>query len=269
VTRAVADPDAVLERVRSICLGFPGTGEKLSHGANSFFVRGKMFLTFVDDHHRDGNLAVWCKSSLDDQKRLVAGDPDQFFVPPYVGVKGWVGVRLNRPSTDWIGLAILVEEGWLASAPKSLVEGDRHVPSPPPGRREPPPVRGKTDAAVASAALAKLAAICLALPEATQDPDTHHPTFRVRKKPFAYFLDNHHGDGIIAACVRAPKTGKGNGASLIKGDPKRFYSPEYLGHNGWVAVRVDARRVDWKDLGERVAQSYRATAPTRPKSPAR
>jgi predicted NAD/FAD-dependent oxidoreductase len=82
VTRAVADPDAVLERVRSICLGFPGTGEKLSHGANSFFVRGKMFLTFVDDHHRDGNLAVWCKSSLDDQKRLVAGDPDQFFVPP-------------------------------------------------------------------------------------------------------------------------------------------------------------------------------------------
>ncbi len=92
VPRAVADPDAVLERVRSICLGYPGTSEKLSHGANSFFVRGKMFLTFVDDPHRDGNLAVWCKSSFDEQRRLVSADPDQFFVPPYVGVKGWVGV---------------------------------------------------------------------------------------------------------------------------------------------------------------------------------
>ncbi len=116
-----------------------------------------------------------------------------------------------------------------------------------------PPVRGKTDfAAVAAAALEKLAAICLALPEATQDADAHHATFRVRKKTFAYYLDNHHGDGIIAACVKAPKTGKGNGASLIKGDPKRFYSPQYMGHNGWVGIRVDAKRVDWKDVGRRV-----------------
>jgi hypothetical protein len=254
----VSDPDAALERVRAICLGFPATDEKLSHGMNAFFVRGKMFLSFVHDHHGDGNLGVWCKSSREEQRRLVADDPDVYFVPPYVGVKGWVGVRLNRPTTDFIALAILVEEAWLASAPKSVAQDDR-TKLPPPVRK-PPPVRGKTDAAVARAALAKLKAICLALPEATLD-EAHHATFRVRKKPFAYFLDNHHGDGIVAACVKAPKAGKGSGASLIKGDPQRFYSPEYLGHNGWVGVRVDGKRVDWSDVTERVGQSYRAVAP--------
>jgi hypothetical protein len=257
----VSDPDAALARVRTICLGFPGTEEKLSHGMNAFFVRGKMFLSFVHDHHGDGNLAVWCRSSFDEQKRLVTEDPDQFFVPPYVGVKGWLGVRLNRPTTDWIGLAILVEEGWLASAPKSITRGDPALRAAPTAPSKPPPVRGKTDPAVAAAALAKLTSIGLALPEAALDDDTHHATFRVRKKPFAYLLDNHHGDGIVAVCVKAPKTGKGSGASLIKADPKRFYSPQYMGHNGWVAVRVDARRVDWKDVAARVTQSYRAVAP--------
>jgi hypothetical protein len=226
----VSDPDAALDRVRAICLAFPATDEKLSHGMNAFFVRGKMFLSFVHDHHGDGNLAVWCKSSHEEQRRLVADDPDVYFV----------------------------EEAWLASAPKSVAQGDRTKL--PPAIRKPPPVRGKTDAAVARAALAKLKAICLALPEATLD-EAHHATFRVRKKPFAYFLDNHHGDGMVAVCVKAPKAGKGSGASLIKGDPQRFYSPEYLGHNGWVGVRVDGKRVDWRDVTDRVGQSYRAVAP--------
>ena len=64
-----------------------------------------MFLNFVDDHHADGRLAVWCKSTLEEQRRLVADDPEHFFVPPYVGVRGWVGMRLDRPGTDWIGLS--------------------------------------------------------------------------------------------------------------------------------------------------------------------
>src|SRR5579862_9107686 len=107
MVRAKVDPspspaDAAYAKVREIGLRFPATSEKLSHGAPSFFVGGKMFLMFVDDHHADGNLAVWCKSTLDEQRRLVAENPARFFVPPYVGVKGWVGVRVDPANADWI-----------------------------------------------------------------------------------------------------------------------------------------------------------------------
>jgi hypothetical protein len=105
-----------LERVRAMALAFPRSEEKVSHGSPSFFAKGKMFLSFVDDHHGDGRLAVWCKATHEEQKRLVAMDGERYFVPPYVGVKGWVGARLDLPTTDWIELAIVVEEGWRSVA---------------------------------------------------------------------------------------------------------------------------------------------------------
>jgi hypothetical protein len=111
---------------------------------------------------------------------------------------------------------------------------------------------------VARAALARLTEICVALPEATCERSSSHATFRVRKKTFAYFLDNHHGDEVIAACVRAPK---GANAKLAKADPKRFYLPAYIGSRGWVGMRLDVGRVDWKSVEERVAASYRSVAP--------
>jgi hypothetical protein len=255
--KTVSPAEAALERVRAICLAFPGAEEKLSHGAPSFHVRGRMFLMFVDDHHRDGRLAVWCKAAPSEQKKLVGADPARFFVPPYVGVKGWVGVRLDEPAADDIGLAILVEEGWLSVAPKRIAQGER-VASPAPPR--PPPPRPTTDEKVAREGLERLSAICLALPEATRDGASRHAAFRVRKKTFAYYLDNHHGDGIVAACVKAEK---GKHAALVAADPKRLYVPAYIGARGWIGVRLDGKRVDWKDVTERVLQSYRTAAPRR------
>jgi hypothetical protein len=252
--------DAALERVRAICMGFPAAEEKLSHGAPSFHVRGTMFLSFVDNHHADGRLAVWLKATLEEQRRLVAEDADQFFVPPYVGVKGWVGVNLDRPSTDWVGLAILVEHGWTSVAPASVRSGKWVPKAPPP----PPPVRMKTDEKVAREALARVTKIALALPEAEQEREGQHATFRVRKKVFAYFLDNHHGDGIIAACVKMDKR---EAAALVKKEPKRFTRPAYMGAHGWVGVRLDEGRVDWKDVAARIAASHAAAAPKSARSP--
>lgn len=103
-------PDALLARLREICFDFAETEEKVSHGAPFFHVRGKGVAIFANNHHNDGNIAAWCKASLDDQRRLTTSNPDVYFVPPYVGVKGWVGVRLDRPSTDFEALAILIEE---------------------------------------------------------------------------------------------------------------------------------------------------------------
>jgi hypothetical protein len=257
VKKSASAADLAYERVREICFGFPAADEKLSHGAPSFHVRGKMFLTFVDNHHGDGRVAVWCKSTLAGQRRLVESAPERFFVPPYVGVGGWVGVRVDDPTTDWIELSILVEEGWAAVAPPRVLRGEL---APQEAKRPipPPSPRVTTDPKVARASLERLTKLCLALPGAACDPDGRHATFRVRKKVFAYFLDNHHGDGTIAACVKGDKLAN---AALIRKDPKRFYSPAYIGPRGYLGVRLDGGRVDWKDVAERFAESYRSAAP--------
>jgi hypothetical protein len=253
--KTVSPSDAAYHRVREICLAFPAAEEKLSHGSPSFHVRGKMFLSFVDSHHGDGNLAVWCKSTLEEQRRLVAGNPSRFYVPPYVGVKGWLGVRVDQAHADWIELSILVEEGWRSVAPPKLLRGED---LPPPKPIPPPSPRVTTDEKVARAAFARLETMCLALPEAVTEREGSHATFRARKKVFAYFLDNHHGDGIIGVCVKCDKR---LGAKLVRDEPERFFMPAYIGARGWVGVRLDLKRVDWKDVAERVKTSHGTVAP--------
>jgi hypothetical protein len=91
------DDGSALERVRAICTGLPGVVERPSHGAPAFFVGGKRcFAMFMDNHHRDGRLALWCAAAAGVQAALVDADPDRYFVPPYVGHRGWIGVRLDR-----------------------------------------------------------------------------------------------------------------------------------------------------------------------------
>jgi len=118
-----ADPDlaaAALFRVREICLGLPEVTERPSHGSPSFFIRGKhSFVMFLDDHHRDGRLALWCAAPPGMQKGLVEATPDVYFVPPYVGHRGWVGVRLDR-GASWDEIAGVIEEAYLDRAPKTL-----------------------------------------------------------------------------------------------------------------------------------------------------
>jgi hypothetical protein len=87
--------DALITRLRELALDLPGTTEKLSHGEPAFFVRGRMFCTVDNNHHGSGHVAVWCKAPDGAQEALVAADPRHFFVPPYVGKSGWLGVRLD------------------------------------------------------------------------------------------------------------------------------------------------------------------------------
>ncbi len=89
--------EEALARVREICLGLPETTERPSHGSPSFFIRDKhTFVMFLDDHHGDGRLALWCAAPPGMQKGLVDATPEVYFVPPYVGHRGWIGVRLDR-----------------------------------------------------------------------------------------------------------------------------------------------------------------------------
>jgi hypothetical protein len=113
--------DAALKRVRALCLALPEATERPSHGAPCWFVRDKKtFVMFTNDHHGDGRLALWCAAPEGAQEAMIGADPERFFRPPYVGVRGWVGVRLDvRP--DWDEIAGIVEDAYRTVAPAKLV----------------------------------------------------------------------------------------------------------------------------------------------------
>lgn len=114
-----------LGEVRRICLGLPETSERVSHGAPSFFVREKrLFASVMTDLHGDGRFALWCAAGEGVQTLLVGSDPERFFVPPYVGHRGWLGVRLDR-GVDGDELAGLLEDAYAEVAPAKLVEAAR------------------------------------------------------------------------------------------------------------------------------------------------
>jgi hypothetical protein len=112
-----APPVDVLSRLRSICLAHPEVTEGENHSRPCFQVRGKTFVMFMDNHHGDGRLAIWCKAPPGAQTVLVESDPARFFVPPYVGPRGWVGARLDV-NVDWGLIAACVEESYQMTASK-------------------------------------------------------------------------------------------------------------------------------------------------------
>ncbi len=108
--------------------------------------------------------------------------------------------------------------------------------------------------------LTRLTEITLTLPEATRLVHGSHAQFLVRKKTFAYFLDNHHGDGIVAVtCKVLP----GDNKALVEANPRRFYLPSYIASKGWVALRLDVGKIDWEEVRELLLGSYLLVAPKR------
>ena len=109
----------ILGRIRKLCLALPDTSERLSHGAPTFFVREKKsFLTVWHNHHDDGRFALMCAAPQGLQGMLVEASPERFFVPPYVGHRGWIGMHLDR-ELDWDEVAGIVEDAYLEVAPAS------------------------------------------------------------------------------------------------------------------------------------------------------
>ena len=111
--------DQELGRVRTACLALPETTERLSHGGPAFFVRDKTcFVMFLDDHHDDGHLAIWCAAPDGVQTEMVETEPERFFRPPYVGHRGWLGVELAAVSTA--ELTAICREAFLTVAPPTV-----------------------------------------------------------------------------------------------------------------------------------------------------
>ena len=113
---AVSMPERSVNRLRAICLALPEAVEKETWGDPTFRVRDKIFALV---RRGDGRLSFWCKAPEGSQMVLVGADPNRFFVPPYVGHKGWVGVQLD-PEPDWAEVAALVRRSYRLIAPKRL-----------------------------------------------------------------------------------------------------------------------------------------------------
>jgi len=114
-------PPSSLARARRLCLSLPEAHEVEAWGEPTFRVKNKLFAMFAspDNHHGAGRTSLWCKANAGLQQLMVADNPDSFFVPPYVGPSGWVGVYLDA-HTDWVGLRELLTVGYLLIAPKKL-----------------------------------------------------------------------------------------------------------------------------------------------------
>jgi hypothetical protein len=106
-----------LARVRKLCTALAGVTEKISHGHPTFWVKKKCFAYFLDNHHDDGRLALWCMAAPGAQAMLVDSNSEHYFVPPYVGHLGWVGVRLDRDA-PWPQIAAVLEGAYEARAAK-------------------------------------------------------------------------------------------------------------------------------------------------------
>ena len=116
-------PPSPLAKLRKVCLALPEAHEVEAWGAPTFRVRNKLFAMYAtaDNHHGAGRPAVWCKAAPGNQGLMVRANPDRFFVPPYVGPNGWIGIRLDR-SPDWKEVGELMRDSFRLVAPKRLIK---------------------------------------------------------------------------------------------------------------------------------------------------
>jgi predicted DNA-binding protein (MmcQ/YjbR family) len=106
--------------------------------------------------------------------------------------------------------------------------------------------------------LVRLSEICARLPDSARDYNGQHAAFRVRKRTFAYYMDDHQGDGMVVVAFKAPE---GMNEGLAESDPDRFVLTSYLWHKGWLSLRLDAGEIDWEEVADFVTDSYLMVAP--------
>jgi hypothetical protein len=236
------------QTVRDLCLWLPEAEEFMSHGSPNFRVRGKTFATYVVNHHGDGRVALWLPAPSGAQEHHVHASAAHFFVPPYVGVRGWLGVRLDR-GLAWKRVAELVREAYLHVAPRRLLAGVGAVPAIAVPRKTPTPRdidpfqsrRGK-------AVLSVLRGVCLELPETSEGSQLGHPVWKVGTRTFT--IARYEG-ATLTACFWVGAAQQ----SLLCTDP-RFRIPPYFGHRGWIALDV-SEHGNRSEIASLALQSYR------------
>jgi predicted DNA-binding protein (MmcQ/YjbR family) len=254
------------QAVREVCLSFPQTEEVVSHGSPDFRVAGKAFASYVINHHGDGRVALWLNSPAGAQDHYCKSEPRYFFVPPYVGPRGWLGVHLNK-GLSWDRVAGLVRQAYEKVAPRALAAslGNTIRIKPPTAKLSPEEIE-PLKARAAKTLLERYRKVIAGWPEVSEELQFGWPAWRVGKKTFTSF---HAARAAHAA--PPPKRRQmpmkiyfwvGVAAQgLMTSDP-RFEIPAYMGHNGWISLDV-TEHCDWKEVRALALASYQHFAPRR------
>jgi hypothetical protein len=237
----------VHQTVREVCLWLPEAEEFMSHGSPNFRVRGKTFATYVVNHHGDQRVALWLPAAPGAQEALVRADPGNFFVPPYVGPRGWLGVRLDK-GLAWKRIAALVREAYERVAPRILHAEIGAAPI-----VEPPKKLSGSDidplrSARAKTVLRAMRKLCTRLPETREAAQFGHPVWQAGTRTFIWM---RHDGQRLTLCFWVGVERQ----SLLTADA-RYRIPPYLGHNGWIALDV-SDDYDSAEVKALALQSYR------------
>ncbi len=242
-------PDTLADSIRALCVAFPETEAFVSHGAPNYRIRkGKVFATYAVNHHGDGRIALWLNMPRGVQRDYVAREPQHFFVPPYVGPRGWLGVRVDG-SLAWSRVAELVRMAYEHTAPARLTTQLGATPTvPAPRRRTSAADVDPRNTPAGRRVLAAMRKVCLALPETSEATQFGQPVWRAGKRVFAQAFC-YDGRWRVAFWV-------GREAQSWLTDDPRFEIPAYLGHHGWIALDA-SRRLSQRELGRLAHDSYR------------
>jgi predicted DNA-binding protein (MmcQ/YjbR family) len=252
--------------VREIMAALPEVEEFVSHGMPTFRPRGrKVFAMYTINHHGDGRVALWLMAPAGAQRALVKlgarsgergagktkskkGNAWPYFVPPYVGPSGWLGIELDK-GLGWSTVCEHVREAYAMVAPAELVRSmKRDFSVRPPTRKFRPEEIDRFQGNAAQSVLKKLDAIVLRLPETERGTRFGMPTWQAGTKVFA---TAHYYTGRLKLSFWV---GAARQKELIA--DKRFEISQYTGHNGWIDLDVEEEQ-DWAEIGALALESYR------------
>lgn len=238
----------ILAAVREVCHSFPEVEERTNHGLPDFKVAGKSFAMLTVNHHGDGRIALWVRSPPGAQQLHVEGEPAFYFVPPYLGTRGWLGVHLDQ-GNDWFTIALRAHEAYAQVAPARLAaELDDPIAIEPPTETIDPELFDPLSVPHAQSKLERLRAICDTLPETTEAKQFGTPAFKAGKRTF---LSIHRYRGRMKLQFWV-----GPELQATLSDDPRFSVPNYIGHRGWIDMDVE-EQVDWDEVRELLLGSYR------------
>lgn len=239
----------ITDVVREIMAALPEVEEFLSHGSPTFRVRGrKVFATYTINHHGDGRVALNLMAPAGAQAAFVAMRPRVYFVPPYVGPSGWLGIELDK-GLAWSTVCEHVREAYALVAPAELLRSmPKNFRVSPPTRKFRPeeidPFQGKAVRAI----LKKLDAILLRLPETNRGTRFGSPTWQAGAKTFA---TAHYYTGRLKLSFWV---GPARQKQLT--NDRRFEIPQYTGHNGWIDLDAEDKP-HWPEITTLALESYR------------
>jgi predicted DNA-binding protein (MmcQ/YjbR family) len=238
----------ISQAVREVLFSFPETEEVTSHGSPSFRVRGKTFATYNINHHGDGRVALNLDAPPGAQQLYTEMEPEYYFVPPYTGPKGWLGIDLNK-DLSWTTVATRAREAYEKAAPAELAASigetiDIAPPDHPFRPEEIDPFKGKR----AQEVLAQLEVLCEALPETSAATQFGNPVWKAGRKTF---VSTHYYTGRLSLQFWVGPDQQ----TLLTQDP-RYRIPAYIGHNGWIELDVEDQ-ADWEEIEHLLLESYR------------